>query len=118
MEQTQLITLILSSTVVGGIVTKLFDILRDWLAGHMQKRRAEVDKAIAERNKARTERDEARAQRDAARAGADAELRWWTRWADVIEESLRIHRRQMIDAPCIDVDDLPPYPTRPDKEKP
>ncbi|MFT4282376.1 hypothetical protein [Microbacterium sp.] len=99
MEQTQIITLILTSTVVGGIVMKLFDVTRDAIAGHLQKRRAEVDKAIAERNKARADRD------------------WWERWADVLEESLRIHRRQMIDAPCLDVDDMPPYPSRPSKEK-
>lgn len=100
LEPTQLITLILTSSVVGGVAVKLIDVARDALAGHMTKRRAEVDKAIAERDKAR------------------AELRWWIRWADVLEESLRVHRRQMIDATCIDPDDLDPYPSRPDKEKP
>lgn len=100
MESTQLITLILTSTVVGGVAVKLIDVARDAMAGHMQKRRAEVDKAFTARDKAL------------------AEARWWDRWADVLEESLRVHRRQMIDAPCIDPADLPPYPSRPDKEKP
>lgn len=100
MEQTQLLTLILSSGVVGGVLMKLLDWARDAHAGHLQKRRAEVDTAIAERDKAR------------------AEANWLDRWADVLEESLRVHRRQMIDAPCIDPDDLPTYPSRPDKEKP
>lgn len=100
MEPTQLITLILSSSVVGGIATKLVDWARDAHAGQLQKRRAEVDAAHAVRDKAL------------------AEVRWWDRWADVLEEALRLHRRQMIDAPCIDPDDLPPYPSRPDKEKP
>lgn len=100
LETTQLITLILTSSVVGGVVTKLIDIARDAYAGHMKERRAEVDKAIAERDKAR------------------AELRWWQRWADIAEEALRVHRRRMIDAPCIDPADLPEYPSRPGKEKP
>ena len=107
MEPTQALALFLSSTVLGVVISKIFDVVRDALAGHLQKRRAEVDKAIAERNKARDERDTAR-----------ADVRWWMRWSDVLEESLRIHRRQMIDAPCIDTDDMPAYPTRPDKEKP
>lgn len=106
MEQTQLLTLILTSSVVGGVVTKLFDVARDWLAGHLKKRRAEVDVAIRAR-------DKAIAERDAARSEAD----WHDRHADILDESLRVHRRLMIDAPCIDPDAIPPYPARPSKEK-
>lgn len=107
MENTQLLTLILTSSVVGGVAVKLIDVARDAVAGHLNKRRAEVDKAIAERDKARVERDRAL-----------ADLGWWRRWADVLEEALRIARRRFIDAPCTDPDELGPYPSRPDKEKP
>lgn len=114
MEPAQLLTLILGSSVVGGIVTRLFDVVRDWAAGHMEKRRAEVDRAIRERDHARKERDTVLADLAAARH----ELRWWDRWANILEESLRILRRRFIELPCIDPDDLDPYPSRPDKEKP
>lgn len=96
---TQILALILSSSVVGGIAVKLIDWIRDAISGQMQKRRAEVDKAIKERDDAR----------------ADSE--WHARHADVLEESLRIHRRRMVDAPCIDPDDMPPYPSRPDRDR-
>lgn len=114
MEPTQVLTLILTSSVVGGVVMKLIDVGRDALAGHMTKRRAEVDKAIAERDRARAERDEVRAELAAARR----EIRWWDRWANVLEEALRVARKRWLEAPCTDPDDLDPYPSRPDMEKP
>lgn len=97
MEPSQLLTLIMSSTVVGAVVMQLINVGRDALAGHLKKRRAEVDAAIAERDKARAVSD------------------LLDQWADILEESLRLHRRRMIDAPCIDPDAMPPYPTRPRK---
>lgn len=107
MDTAQLLTLFLTSSVIGGITTKLIDWARDARAGHLQKRRAEVDKAIAERDQARAERDQAR-----------ADLGWWQRWARILEESLAITRRKFIDAPGTDTDDLDPYPSRPDPAKP
>lgn len=114
LEPAQLLTLILGSSVVGGISLRLFDVIRDWAAGHLKKRRAEVDRAIHERDQARKERDTALADLATARH----ELRWWDRWANVLEEALRLVRRRFIEAPCTDPDDLDPYPSRPDKEKP
>lgn len=105
MDQAQVITAVLSSSVLGGVLVKLLDWARDARAGHMQKRRAEVDKAIAER-------DEARRERDAARA----EVAWYVRWVRILEEHAAIVRRKFIDAPCTEVDDLDPYPPRPTRE--
>jgi hypothetical protein len=79
--------------------------LRAALKGRNAARRTEVDRAIAERDKARQERD-----------AAQSETSWWARWARIVEESLGLHRRQMIDASCIRPEDLPPYPNRPPKE--
>lgn len=100
MDQAQLITAVLSSSVLGGVLVKLLDWARDARAGHMQKRRAEVDKAIAERDEARRDRD------------------WYIRWARILEEHAAIVRRKFIDAPCTEVDDLDPYPPRPTRETP
>lgn len=105
MDSAQILTLILGSTVVGGIVTKSIDWIRDARQGHLQKRRAEVDMAIAERDKARGERDRALAQ-----------IAWGERWARILEEALAIARRRFIDAPCTDPDELDPYPSRPDRD--
>ncbi|NQX36241.1 hypothetical protein [Herbiconiux sp. VKM Ac-2851] len=104
---TEQIVTIAVAVLAGGFATKLLDILRDARVGQLQKRRAEVDRAIKERDTAVRERDDAR-----------AETSWWTRWSRVLEESLAIHRRRMIDAPCLTPEDLPPYPARPDRDKP
>jgi len=103
MESPQLAALLLTSTVVGGVVTKLLDWIRDARRGQLQKRRAEVDKAIQERDRAleRAEASEA-AEDDAARR------------ARIVEESLAVHRRVIIDAPCLGPQHLPPYPSRKD----
>ncbi|WP_353809170.1 hypothetical protein [Agromyces sp. SYSU T00194] len=88
MEPVQFWAMLLGSTVVGGVITKLIDKLSDWRTGAAAERRAEVARAFRERN-----RLEARTR--------------------VLAESLAIHRRKMIDAPCIDTDDpdqFPPYP--------
>lgn len=91
----------------GGLLVKILDWIRDARKGHLQKRRAEVDAAIAERDKARADR-----------AAALADAAWWQRWARIVEESLAVARRRFIDAPCTDPDDLDPYPSRPDRDKP
>lgn len=118
MDTAQLLTLFLTSSVIGGIVTKLIDWARDARAGHMQKRRAEVDKAISERDTARRERDDAEATLSRERATHGSEVRWWERWTRMLEEHTSLVRRRFIDAPCTDPDDLDPYPSRPDRDKP
>lgn len=103
MEFPQLATLLLTSTVVGGVVTKLLDWWKDARAGQLQKRRAEVDNAMQERD-----REAARA--DAAEDAEEAQARR----ARIVEESLAVHRRVIIDAPCLGPQHLPPYPSRKD----
>ena len=84
----------------GGLLVKILDWVRDARKGHLQKRRAEVDTAIE------------------ARDDAVADAAWWQRWARIVEEALAIARRRFIDAPCTDPDELDPYPSRPDRDKP
>lgn len=96
METPQIAVLLLTSTVVGGVLTKLLDWAKDAWAGNLQKRRAEVDKAIQERDRAE-DAEEAQARR-----------------VRILEESLAVHRRQIIDAPCLGPDELLPYPSRKD----
>lgn len=99
MEPTpQMLALFLGSTVVGGVVMKLIDWARDGIAGRATRRRSEVDRALQERDKA---------------LAAES---WQARWARKLEESLLVHRRQMIEAPCITPEKLPDYPSRPEKE--
>jgi hypothetical protein len=99
MEPAQLITIILSSSVVSGIALRIFDMARDARHGQLQKRRAEVDKAIAAR-------DAALKRADAAEAAEDTQARR-TR---IVEEALAVHRRLIIDAPCLGPGTLPDYP--------
>ncbi|MGX9348177.1 hypothetical protein [Microbacterium sp. KNMS] len=103
MEWPQLLALLLTSSAVSGVLVKLLDWAKDARAGQLQKRRAEVDKAIQERDRAiaRAEASEA-AEDDAARR------------ARIVEESLAVHRRVIIDAPCLGPHHLPPYPSRKD----
>lgn len=110
METQQIVALVSAVLAIGITGTKLWDWWRDARAGQMQKRRAEVDRAITERDKA-TERADAEALRaDKAEAAEDTAARR-TR---VIEESLAVHRRLIIDAPCLGPSHLPPYPSRKD----
>lgn len=118
MDTEQIVTLILTSSVGGIVVSKSFDWVRDARAGHLAKRRAEVDKAIGERDKARADRDQALLDLAAARAAHTADTRWWERWERILEEALALVRRRYIDAPCTDPDDLDPYPPRPSRDKP
>ncbi|MDI9889986.1 hypothetical protein [Microbacterium sp. IEGM 1404] len=118
METAQVITLLLTSSVVGGVLTKSLDWIRDARAGHLERRRAEVDKAIAEREKARAERDQALLDLAAEKAARTADVAWWERWGRILEEALALARRRFIDAPCTDPDDLDPYPPRPSRDKP
>lgn len=101
MTSEQIVALILACLAAGGVGTKLIDWARDALAGQMQKRRAEVDRAIAEAAKERTTREAVEDELD------DAE-----RHARILEESLAIHRRTIIDAPCLGPEHLPVYPAR------
>ncbi|WP_309129491.1 hypothetical protein [Microbacterium sp.] len=103
----ELIVAILTSGALGGIVMKLLDMARDWRAGRVHARRAEVDRAIAERDRAIAERDRARAEVD----DAEAEISTLTRWVRIVEEHAHICRRIIIDR--LSTDDLPPYPSRP-----
>lgn len=103
MEPAQLIALVLSSSVVGVVATKLLDWARDARAGHLQNRRAEVDRAI-------TERDIAQAQRDTAESAEELQARR----VRIVEEALAVHRRVIIDAPCLGPEHLPTYPSRKD----
>ncbi len=96
MEPAQIIAALLGSSVLGGVITKVIDWVRDARAGQLQQRRAEVDRAIAERDKAEDEADAL------ARRGR------------IVEESLAIHRRVIIDAPCLGPERLPAYPSRKD----
>lgn len=81
-------------TMVGG--TGLVSIVADRLVTHLlkargskvQERRREIDRADA-------------AERDAR----------------ILRESLAIHRRVIIDAPCLGPADLPPWPTTNHKTK-
>ncbi len=114
MDSAQIIVTILCSSGFTLVLSKSIDVFRDARAGHLQKRRAEVDKAIGERDHARKERDLAIADLVVARS----DIRWWERWARILEEALAITRRRYIDAPGTDPDDLDPYPSRPDVDKP
>lgn len=102
----------------GGLLAKALDWIRDARAGHMQKRRAEVDKAISDRDKAIAARDTAEALLAHERAEHAHEMRWWERWARILEEALTITRRKYIEDSGTDPDDLDPYPSRPDRDKP
>lgn len=103
MEPAQIIAALLGSSVLGGVLTKSIDWIRDARAGHLSERRAEVDRAI---QRAATEEERA----NAAEAAEDATARR----NRVIEESLAVHRRIIIDAPCLGPSSLPEYPSRKD----
>jgi len=103
MEPAQIIALLAGSTVLGGVITKTLDWIRDARAGQLQARRAEVDRALQDRDKAIE-------QREAAIEAEDAQARLTRR----VEESLAIHRHIIIDAPCLGPTALPPYPSRKD----
>jgi hypothetical protein len=104
MEPAQIIAMVLGSTVLGGVITKSMDWIRDARAGHLQARRAEVDRAKSAEAVALEKRD----------AAIDAEEEQ-ARKTRIAEESLAIHRRVIIDAPCLGPEALPPYyPSRKD----
>lgn len=69
----------------GGTLTSIFKQVWDWSTGKQGRRRNEVDRAYAQRDK------EARKRR-------------------ILEESLSVHRRVILEAGCLSQDDLPPYP--------
>ena len=101
MTSEQIVALIIASLTAGGVGTKLIDWARDAVSGHLKERRAEVDRAIAELAKERTAREAVEGELD------DAERR-----ARILEESLAIHRRTIIDAPCLGPEHLPVYPAQ------
>lgn len=100
MEPAQIIAAILGSSVLGGVITKSMDWIRDARAGHLSERRAEVDKATQRASAEERRADEAEAAEDAA-----------ARRTRVVEESLAVHRRIIIDAPCLGPSHLPVYPS-------
>ncbi len=103
MEPAQILAAILGSTVLGGIVTKIIDWIRDARAGQLQKRRAEVDTA--------TQRADAAERRaDAAEAAEDEQARR----NRILEEHLAVHRLIIINAPCLGPEHLPAYVSRKD----
>ena len=101
MTSEQIVALILASLTAGGVGTKLIDWARDAVSGHLKERRAEVDRAIAEREKEHEARE--------AAENAEAEQ---ARRIRILEESLAIHRRTIIDAPCLGPEHLPAYPAQ------
>ncbi len=103
MEPAQIIAAVLGSSVLGGVITKSMDWIRDARAGHLQERRAEVDKATQHAALETKRADAAEAAEDAA-----------ARRSRIVEESLAVHRRLIIDSPCLGPEHLPPYPSRKD----
>lgn len=103
MEPSQWLALVLGSSVVSGVVVKAIDWVKEARAGRMQQRRAEVDK-VAQAKDRETARAEAA---EAAEEEASRRVR-------ILEESLAVHRRQIIDAECLGPAALPPYPSRKD----
>ena len=103
MEPAQFIAAILGSTVLGGVITKTMDWIKDARAGHLSERRAEVDRATQRATEAERRADASEAAEDAA-----------ARRSRVVEESLAVHRRIIIDAPCLGPSALPAYPSRKD----
>ena len=100
MEDTpQILALILTSSVVGGIVIKLIDWARDGIAGRATRRRSEVDRAFQERDAAKAEAAAAEKQVDREAAAKR-----------VAVESIHQHRVTIIRAPCLGSEHLPPFP--------
>ena len=102
MDSTQFVVTLLSSGVVGAVAVKLVEMLRDYVAGRAQKKRDEVDRAAQEAEKERRRADEYKSRAFQAES-----------WSDVIEEEARLYRRMIIEAPCLDPNDLPPFPHKP-----
>ena len=100
MEPAQIIAAILGSSVLGGVLTKSIDWIRDARAGHLSERRAEVDRATQRATEAEKRADDAEAAENAA-----------ARRNRVVEESLAVHRRIIIDASCLGPSELPAYPS-------
>lgn len=103
MEPVQFIAAFLGSSVLGGVITKSMDWIRDARAGHLSERRAEVDRATQRATQAEQRAEASEEAEDAA-----------ARRTRVVEESLAVHRRIIIDASCLGPSDLPPYPSRKD----
>lgn len=100
MEPAQIITLILGSTVLGSIATKLLDLWKDKRAGAIAQRRAEVETALAAKSKA-----------EAALEEKEADADNWARWSRIMEEHAAVLRMIIINK--IGAEALPPYPVRP-----
>ena len=97
MEAPTILSLVLGSTAGGAIIVKLIDWAREAAAGRMTQRRAEVDAAIKERDIAKARADVAEDEAEDLKVDRDA-----------LREYLHIHRRLIIDAPCLGPDRLPP----------
>lgn len=103
MEPAQIIAALLGSTVLGGIVAKALDWWKDARAGQLQERRAEVDRAIQAKDRETQRADDAEAAEEVQ-----------ARRVRILEESLAVHRRVIIDASCLGPGYLPDYPSRKD----
>lgn len=95
MDGAQLTVLILSSTVVGAIATKLIEAAIAGITGAMRAKRDELDTIARERTAARRDADIEAARRR------------------ILQESLSEHRVLITEAPCLGAERLPPYPTLP-----
>lgn len=110
MEPAQFIAAILGSSVLGGVLTKVIDWIRDARAGHLSERRAEVDRATQRA----TEAEKRAADFERRAADSEAAEDAAARRTRVVEESLFVHRRIIIDASCLGPSALPDYPSRKD----
>jgi len=95
-------------------VVSVVTLARQGVSGKEDRRRSDIvsqrDWALSERDKALTERDKALSEKEAAEAAEDARARH----GRVLEESLLVHRRVIIEASCLGPEHLPPYPSRKD----
>lgn len=96
----QFLVMFLSSTVVSGVILKLIDMIRDGVQGATARRRSEVETAVTERDTAR----KAVSDLQAMIRTRDARIR-------ILEESLHIHRRRIIEN--IGEHELPEWPNYP-----
>lgn len=120
MDNFNWVALVVAVVGGGGVgvaireVVSVVTLARQGVSGKEDRRRADIvsqrDWALSERDKALGERDKAIAEREAAEQREDEQARY----SRVLAESLSIHRRIIIEAPCLDATALPAYPSRKD----
>lgn len=102
MDLPQWVAILLGPGVIGATIPAIIGWMKDARRGRDQARRIEVDRAERRAERAEKEVDE-----------VEEDLHHHARWSRIMEESLAIHRRYIIDAPCLGPDSLPMYPSRP-----